>query len=125
MRAPTPAARRPGDEHDAEHRACEPGRLHEQECPDERRAEQRADRSEAACGADHGDRLGGSVLLDQMHREYADAAADRDQRSLRPEHDAEAQGRERREHDPGKLDRRTGPQVLNPSAGLCPAVPGR
>ena len=96
------------DEHDAEHRAGEPGRLHEQERPDERGAEQRADRREAACGADHGDRLGRRVLLDQVHREDADAAADRDQRRLGPEHDAEAQGRERREHDPGKLDRHHG-----------------
>ena len=43
----------PGHEHDAEHRAAEPGGLEQQERAEQRRAEQRADRGEAAGGGDH------------------------------------------------------------------------
>ena len=57
--------------------------------PDDRRAEERADRSKAAGPADHGDRHRGRVTLDKPHRQDAEAAADRDQRRLRPEHNAQ------------------------------------
>ncbi len=100
-----PGGEQAGDEHDAQHRPAEPGGLHQQERPDERRAEQRADRGEASRRPDHGHRLRRRVLLDEMHGEHAEAAADRDQRRLRPEHDAEAQGRQRRDHDAGQVDR--------------------
>ena len=119
---PTPAASRPGTQHDAEHRAAEAGRLHQQERADERRAEQRADRGEAAGGADHGTRLRGCVPLDQLHREHAEAAADRDQRRLRAR--ARRRGsasRATRGRSPGSSIGETGPPALNPSAGLWPA----
>ena len=49
----------------AEHRTADPGGLHEQEGAGQRRAEQRADRGEAAGGGDHGERLGGDVAPGQ------------------------------------------------------------
>ena len=39
--------------------------------------------------ADHCDRHRGRVTLDKPHRQDAEAAADRDQRRLRPEHNAQ------------------------------------
>ena len=125
MSEPDPGREQPGHEHDAHHRAAEPARLHHQERAGERRAEQRADRGEAPGGADHDARLVRRIALDQMDGEHPQAAADRDQRRLGAEHDPEAERGERRDDDPGKLDGCNGPPVLNPSAGLCPAVPGR
>ncbi len=122
---PDACREQPRHEHDAHQRSAEPARLHEQEGAGERRAEQRRDCGEAPGGADHDARHLRRVALDQVHGEHAHAAADRDQRRFGAEHDAEAEGGERREDDPGRSIGRTAPPVLKPSAGLCPEVPGR
>ena len=74
--------------------------------PDQRRPEQRADGREAAGDADHHAGRAGDVPPGQPHDEDAEPAADRDQRRLRAEHRAEAEGRKRRAEDAGQLDRR-------------------
>ena len=91
---PHPGAQETWDENDAQHRAAEPGGLHQEERSDEGRAEERADRREASCRPDHGNRLRRRVLLEQVNGEDAEPAADRDQRRLGPEHDPEAEGRQ-------------------------------
>ena len=106
MSDPTPAASSPGTRTTPSMRAAEAGRLHQQERTDDRRAEQRRDRGEAAGDADDHRRHRRRVLLEQVDREDAEAAADRDERSLGTEDDAEAQRGERGEDDAGQLDRR-------------------
>ena len=95
--------------------AAEAGRLHEQERPEYRRPEQRADRGEAAGRPDDQSGLGGGVLLaDEMKDEDAEPSAQGDQGCFGAEHGAEGQGGEGGEDDAGELDR------LNPAGRLEP-----
>ena len=98
-----PAASSPGHEHQFQRRPAQPGRLHQQERAEQRRAEQRADGREAARGGQHGRDPGRRVLLGQPHRDHAQAAAQRDQRGLRAEHHAQAQRGQGGQHHAGKL----------------------
>ena len=70
--------------------------------------------------------VGGASRLARLHRQEPEPAADGDERRLRSEDHAEAQGGQRGEDHPGQLGRGGCPApALNPSAGMWPAVPGR
>ena len=110
----------------AQRHAADAGGLHDQERAEDRGAEQGADRREAAGRGHDGQRHRRRVLLEQAHGQRGEAAADRDQRRLRPEHRAQAQGREGGEDDAGELAVAGGPPpVLKPNAGEWPPLPGR
>ncbi len=112
-----------GQQDDPRHRTQARG-LHQQERPRDGRAEQRADGGEAARRGHHGGGLGGQVALGQPDREDGQAAAERDQRCLRTQHDAEAQGGQGRQHYPGKLGRRGRAAAgLEPVSGRVAALP--
>ena len=93
--------------------------------PGERRAEEGADRREAACCRDHHARGLRSVSPEQMHRQDAHSAADADERSFGPEHRPAAEGGEGRDDDAGKLDRRDCTGGLESLGGSVPAGSGQ
>ena len=103
---PIPAASRPGYEDHPQHRPTDPGHLHQQEGSGDRRAQQRADRGEAPCRADHHGCHLGRVSLHQVDRQDAEPAADRDERCFRSEHHPEGECGEGGDDDAGKLDRK-------------------
>ncbi len=78
----------------AQERTTNPGRLHEQECAEDRRPEQRRDGREAACRPDHHHSHLRGVLLDEAHGQYPEPAADGDERCLGTEDGSEAQRRQ-------------------------------
>ena len=92
-----------GHQHQAQHRAAEAGRLHQEERPDDGGAEQGADGGEAPGRGDHCRRHGRGVLLGQVHGQCAQPAADGDQRSLGTEDHTKAEGGQRGQDDAGKL----------------------
>jgi hypothetical protein len=74
--------------------------------------------------------IAANVPLDETNREGAEPGAERDQRPLRPEHHAQAQGGKGREHDAGKVAERWRPFArLKPvgwrTATLAGQVPDR
>ena len=91
-------------QHELHHGAAQAGGFHQQERAGQGRAEQGADRGETPRRGHHGLDSGRSVPLDQANREGAEPGAEGDQRPFRPEHHAQAQGGQGREHDAGKLD---------------------
>ena len=101
-----PDARRQqaGKQDELQRRTAESDRLHHQEGTGNRRAKQRADRGEAAGRADHHldlrRRLGG---LGPADGPGGQAAAERDQRRLRPEHGTEDKRGQRGERDAGQF----------------------
>ena len=111
------------NENDAHQRAPDPGHFHEQERRDERGAEQGGDGGEATGRPQDDARHLRRIALDQVNREHAQTAADRDQRRLRAEHDAKAERRERRDHDARELDRLNRPRGLEALGGLVARRP--
>ena len=126
METSEPDARRqePGRQDHAQALAVQRRGLDEDDRADEGRAEDERDRGEAARRRDDGEDLVGGVLAQQAHGEDAEAGAERDERRLGPEHDAEADRRERRQHDARQLDRLRD-AGLQPLRRLVAAVPGR
>ena len=123
---PMPAASRPGTSITPSMGPPSPATSISRNAAGQRRPEQRADRGEAAGGADHGDGLSRRVPLQQVDRQHAEPAADRDQRRLGAQHGAQRQRRERGERSmPGSSPGSVAPDALNPSAGSWPPVPGR
>jgi hypothetical protein len=100
---PDAGSEQSGQGHQAQRHPPDPGGLHDQESTEHGGSEQGTDRCEAA-GRRH-DRQGHrrGVLLRQVHRQRPEAAADRDQRTLRPEHRTEAERGQRRENDAHEL----------------------
>ena len=122
---PTPAASSPGASTTPSIAPPIPATSIIRNAAGKRRAEERADRCEAPGGTDHRNGHLRRVALDQVDGEDSEAAADRDQRRLRARTTPRLRVANEAMTMPGSSIGGTGPDALNPSAGLCPAVPGR
>ena len=118
IKAPTPAESKPGKQHQLHHRTAQPGHLHEEEGADDGRAQQRGDGGEAPGDTDHHHRHRWCVPLEQVYRENAETAPDRDQGCFRTQHGAEAQRGEGRGDNAEELDGRHRPSGLESLRGL-------
>ena len=114
-----------GGQHHADQSATDPRRLEQQEGPGQRRDEQGGDGGEAARRPDHQDGHVGGVALDEVDDGHGQPPAHHDQRGLRPEDGAQAQGDQRRHEDPGHLPERGQPAGLEPLGGKVAAGAGQ
>ena len=121
-----PRGQQTRQQHHAEHRPGHRGRLHQQERAQQRIAEQRGDRREASRRRDHRGGLGRGVPPGEAHRQSGQPRPERDQRRLRSQHRAEAEGGQRGQRDAGYLDRRRcGRPGMEPIGRRVPAPPGQ
>ena len=115
----------PGNQYHAQHGAADPGDLHQEKRGRKRRPEHRADRGEAAGGADHGVACRRRVPLQQVDRQHAEPAADRDQGRLGAQHGTQAERRRRSGGDAGQVARTDRTGRLEPLGRNVPAVSGQ
>jgi hypothetical protein len=109
---PDPGRYQARQQHQRQHRPAKPGRLDEDDRANDGRAEDRSDRGERRAGGENGHDLVGGVFLYQPHGHNGQPAAEGDERRLRSQHEAEAEGGQQ---DAGQLDGLGGP-------GLDPLV---
>ena len=113
-------------QHHLHHRPAEAGGLHQEERPGQGGPEQRADGGETAGRRDRRLGPGRSVPLDELDRQDTEAAAEGDQGPLGAEHHAQAQRRERRQHDARKIPgRRRSRAHLESVGGRVTALAGQ
>ena len=120
-----PAASSPGRGSIVSLAPAEAGRLDEDDRGDERRAEDERERRERRRGRqDHEPDLRRGVLAHERAAKQPEPAAERDERRLRPEHDAEPDRREPGEHHAGQLDWAGSAPCSGRKAGDVAAVAG-
>ena len=114
------------DQHHLHHRPAEAGGLHQEESSGQRRPEQCADGREAAGCGDGRLGPGRRVALDELDREDTEPAAEGDQGGLGAENHAQAQRRQRGQHDARKLPGGRWPRPgLEPVGGRVAALAGQ
>ena len=118
-----PAAISPGIRISGSDRAAEPARFDHQDGGDDGRAEDHRDRGEASGRGQTISSCGGASFFASFTANIAEPRADRDERRLRPEHEAEAEGRERGERD-ARHHVGLVAAHLEPVRGNVPALPG-
>ena len=93
------------DQHHGQPRPAQTRRLDHDDRGDQRRLEDHREGGERTGGCHHGRQLLGRILSDPTYDEDPQAAAERYERCLRPEHDPESYARNRRQEDARQLNR--------------------
>ena len=114
-----------GHQDHPQHRAAQAGRLHEQERAENGRSHQGADGGEAAGGRQHLPALLRHIAPGQPQEHQDQAAAEQDERHLRPEDGAEDQRGQGGQDDSGELGRGGWPVHLEAAGRRGPAVTGQ
>nr|BFE74759.1 hypothetical protein GCM10020092_080600 [Actinoplanes digitatis] len=92
-----------GQQDQGEGGAGEPGGLEDDHCSDDRRAEDGGQRREARCGPEHLGGLVGDLAAGQPDEKHGHPSGESNERRLRPEHQAQADGGQRRDGDTRQL----------------------
>ena len=114
-----------GHQDHAQHRAAQAGRLHEQERAENGRSQQGADGGEASRGRQHQPALLRHIAPGQPQEHQDQAAAEHDERHLRPEDGTEDQRGQGGQDDSGELGGRGCPVHLEAAGRRGTAITGQ